>query len=30
VTAALLRRNGIAVYSDRQVDQLAKDFGEGG
>lgn len=29
VTAALLRRNGIAVYSDREVGQLACDLGEG-
>jgi len=29
VTAALLRRNGIAVYSDRQVDGLVRDLGEG-
>ncbi len=30
VTAALLRRNGIAVYSDREVDALVSDMGEGG
>ncbi|WP_439616570.1 DUF523 domain-containing protein [Shinella sp.] len=30
VTAALLRRNGIAVYSDREVDQLVSDLGEAG
>ena len=30
VTAALLRRNGIAVYSDREVDRLVSDMGEGG
>lgn len=30
VTAALLRRNGIAVYSDREVEQLACDLGESG
>jgi uncharacterized protein YbbK (DUF523 family) len=30
VTAALLRRNGIAVYSDREVDQLVGDLGEAG
>jgi uncharacterized protein YbbK (DUF523 family) len=28
VTAALLRRNGIAVYSDREVDALARDLSE--
>jgi uncharacterized protein YbbK (DUF523 family) len=28
VTAALLRRNGIAVYSDGQVDALARDLAE--
>lgn len=27
VTAALLRRNGIAVYSDRDVDRLVDDIG---
>ena len=30
VTAALLRRSGIAVYSDREVDRLVSDLGEGG
>ena len=30
VTAALLRRDGIAVYSDREVEQLVSDMGEGG
>jgi uncharacterized protein YbbK (DUF523 family) len=30
VTAALLRRSGIVVYSDREVDRLARDFAEGG
>lgn len=30
VTAALLRRNGIAVYSDLEVDQLVGDLGEAG
>lgn len=30
VTAALLRRSGIAVYSDREVEKLACDLGEGG
>ena len=30
VTAALLRRNGIAVYSDREVDRLVADIGEAG
>jgi uncharacterized protein YbbK (DUF523 family) len=28
VTAALLRRNGIAVYSDLEVDALARDLSE--
>jgi hypothetical protein len=30
VTAALLRRAGIAVYSDREVDNLVRDLGEEG
>ncbi|UDF28169.1 UNVERIFIED_ORG: DUF523 domain-containing protein [Roseateles sp. XES5] len=30
VTAALLRRSGIAVYSDREVDRLVRDLGEDG
>ena len=30
VTAALLRRGGIAVYSDREVDRLVGDLGERG
>lgn len=30
VTAALLRRNGISVYSDREVERLVSDLGEGG
>ncbi|WP_411033553.1 DUF523 domain-containing protein [Shinella sp. BYT-45] len=30
VTAALLRRSGIAVYSDREVDRLVSDMGEAG
>lgn len=30
VTAALLRRSGIAVYSDREVDRLVSDMGEDG
>ncbi len=30
VTAALLRRSGIAVYSDREVDRLVADMGEDG
>lgn len=30
VTAALLRRSGIAVYSDREVDRLVRDMGEEG
>lgn len=30
VTAALLRRAGIAVYSDREVERLVKDLGEAG
>lgn len=30
VTAALLRRNGIAVYSDREVDALVRDIEDGG
>lgn len=30
VTAALLRRSGIAVYSDREVERLVGDLGEGG
>ena len=29
VTAALLRRSGIAVYSDREVDRLVAALGEG-
>ena len=29
VAAALLRRNGIAVYSDREVDRLVAALGEG-
>jgi uncharacterized protein YbbK (DUF523 family) len=28
VTAALLRRNGIAVYSDQEVDRLVSDISE--
>ncbi|WP_242218216.1 DUF523 domain-containing protein [Shinella zoogloeoides] len=30
VTAALLRRSGIAVYSDREIDRLVADIGEDG